>query len=666
MRKIFLWAIIIFLIWPFSGKAAVLDSAYPRLANYFLKWSISDQEAKDLAKWDLLVLDMEVAENSRKQLLEIRRLNPRVVILAYLTSQEILDEVDGYSASYLRQALDSQIIDGWRLKDASGRLVVNWPQTHMLNLTEAAPRDFLGRRFNDYLPEFVNSQIKASGLFDGVFYDNIWGDVAWVNGGNLDFNNDGLAESPAEANALWAAGVKKMLTKTRSLVGPDFIIVGNGRVYDGYQSLLNGMMLENFPSSWENGGTWSGSMSTYLRLPALNQAPPVNIINVYKPNQQDYQNMRFGLASALLGSGFYSFDYDVSSHNQTWWYDEYEVDLGAAQGAAYNLLGGQDQSLRPGLWRRDFQRGLALVNSTAQEQRYVFDKENLEKIKGEQAPLVNSGEKISYLKLAPRDGIILWKRNTSIKNFSFTNGYFYRVFNAAGESVQNGFFSYLGSFPGEEQIINASEGGILSGGAGQVKIYQGDRLALSFRPYDQLFKGRLNLSVSFKGDLLDRLAIGPNQAGGPQVRIFSPDGRLRSSFFAYDKNLRSGVQVALGDINGDGEAELITGPGKGEKPLVKIFSLTGELKGSFLAYDEKFLGGVSVAVADVWGDSRAEIITAPGPGGGPQVRIFFSNGQAIHSFFAYDKSYHGGIQVTASDLNEDGRPEILVGLKNFY
>ncbi len=87
---------------------------------------------------------------------------------------------------------------------------------------------------------------------------------------------------------------------------------------------------------------------------------------------------------------------------------------------------------------------------------------------------------------------------------------------------------------------------------------------------------------------------------------------------------------------------------------------------SFLAYDKNFKGGVSVAIGDVNGDSKEEIVTAPGLGGGPQIRIFNYQGKALNSFFAYDKNYRGGIRVTVSDINTDGQVEILAGIKNFY
>ncbi len=661
--------IILVLFWPLALRAAALKTDYPRLANYFLKWEISSGEVAELAKWDLLVLDMETQENSREQILKIRELNPKIVLLAYLTTQEIMDNPSEYNNDFLRRELFSRIADGWWAREASGKKVSNWPGTSMLNLSDGAAFDSEGKRFNDYLPEFITNRLQATGLWDGVFLDNVWGDVAWVAGGtNLDLDNDSQAETPAETNQLWVDGVKKTLSKTRSLVGNDFIMVGNGRVYDGYQSILNGMMLENFPSSWENGGTWAGSMATIWRLPSLNQNPNFSIVNAYDKIQENYQKLRFSFTSALLGEGFFSFDYDVTSHGQTWWYDEYDINLGPAQSAAYNLLADKGTTPGAGLWRRDFKRGLVLVNSTDKEQSYLFAKEDLQKIKGTQDSAINSGQRVNYLKLAPKDGVILLKRNTDIKNSPFANGYFYRVFNQDGQQAQSGFFSYLSAFAGEAEIIATDDDNSeidLMAATGQVSLYQDGRILFKFQPYGANFKAGINLAARVSDGYIRQIVTGP-KTGGPQVRLFTPSGQLKGDFFAYDKKFRGGVSVALGDVDSDGQDEIITGPGADLEPLVKIFSLSGKLEGSFLAYDKKFRGGVSVALGDVDGDGQAEIITGPGKGGGPQVRIFDSNGQAEKSFFAFDSSFHGGIRVTSDDLDSDGLAEILVGLKNFY
>jgi len=670
MKKIIPLAVAVCLLWPLGSQAAALPASCPRLANYFLRWSITDSEAQELAKWDLLILDMEVQENSPEQLKEIRSLNPNVIILAYLTSQEIISDIDDYDDAYLRRELYSGIDNEWWLKDAQGNRISNWPGTNMLNLTDESPTDDYGRRFNDYLPEFVVNKLQSAGVWDGVFYDNTWGDVAWINNSNLDFNNDGRAEGTAQADNLWAAGFKKMLAKTRALAGPEFVIIGNGRVYDGYQGIINGMMLESFPSTWENGGTWSGSMKTYLKLPTVNASPSLPVINVYDKNQANYKKVRFGLTSTLLGDGFFSYDYDVTNHGQTWWYDEYDFDLGPARSQPYNLIPGAGSDIKAGLWRRDFKNGLAIVNSTNAAQTYIFSKEDVSHFLGSQDMSVNNGARINYLKLGAQDGVVLSKKSVSLNNSPFTNGYFYRVFSSSGLQTQGGFFSFISNFPGEAEafVVSGFDDGSsrMYASAGQINIYRDGKKIINFKPYDNLFKGQLSFDGRVEDNAFSRIVVGPGSGGGPQVRVFSGSGKLQGSFFAYDKNSRGGVNVALGDVDGDGQDEIVTGPGKGLEPLVKIFSLQGKERASFLAYDKKFFGGVNIAVGDLNGDNQAEIVASPASGGGPQIRIFSGTGRALGGFFAYDKIWRGGIKVSISDVDGDGRAEILAGLKNFY
>ncbi|MDD4902835.1 MAG: hypothetical protein PHE24_06955, partial [Patescibacteria group bacterium] len=79
------------LVWPFYGSAytGTVQTDYPKLANYYLRWDIPNTEVDNLAKWDVLVLDMEVQHNSLANLRKLRQLNPNIIILAYITSEEI-------------------------------------------------------------------------------------------------------------------------------------------------------------------------------------------------------------------------------------------------------------------------------------------------------------------------------------------------------------------------------------------------------------------------------------------------------------------------------------------------------------------------------------------------------------------------------------------------
>src|SRR5207244_12209577 len=95
------------------------------------------------------------------------------------------------------------------------------------------------------------------------------------------------------------------------------------------------------------------------------------------------------------------------------------------------------------------------------------------------------------------------------------------------------------------------------------------------------------------------------------------------SFYAYSSGFTGGVFVAAGDVNGDVKADIITGAGAGGGPHVRVFSgATGGLLSEFFPYDGAFRGGVRVAAGDVDGDGHADVITGPGPGGGPEVTVF--------------------------------------------
>lgn len=195
----------------------------------------------------------------------------------------------------------------------------------------------------------------------------------------------------------------------------------------------------------------------------------------------------------------------------------------------------------------------------------------------------------------------------------------------------------------------------------QLKIIRFDGgVFKSFFPYSPTFKGPINVAVgNVDEDSKEEIVTGAGFGGGPHVRIFNIDGQVKGQFFAFDKNLRSGVTVSLGDTDGDGQLEIITGAGKGTKPEVRIYSKDGKLISSFLAYSERFLGGVNVASGDIDADGIDEIVTGPGFGGGPHVRVFRKDGFILKQFFAFNPETRVGAQVAVGDLNNDSIKEIV-------
>jgi hypothetical protein len=203
------------------------------------------------------------------------------------------------------------------------------------------------------------------------------------------------------------------------------------------------------------------------------------------------------------------------------------------------------------------------------------------------------------------------------------------------------------------------------GGDPLVTVYGRNHTRLfRFRAYDQPIPGGVRVATGdVTGDGVKDVVTAPGPGAPPNVRVFDGrTGRRVASFLAYTSTFTGGVFVAVGDVNRDGRADVITGPDVGAQPMVKAFSgadLTSTLR-SFSAYATGFKGGVRVAAADVDGDGHADIITGPGPRGGATVKVFDGASGGLMSSFATSLPGPGqGVYVGAGDTDGDGLAEIV-------
>lgn len=145
------------------------------------------------------------------------------------------------------------------------------------------------------------------------------------------------------------------------------------------------------------------------------------------------------------------------------------------------------------------------------------------------------------------------------------------------------------------------------------------------------------------------------------LTVYNTDGVVTQTLEVALYNDTGGATAATGDTNGDGEPEFLIGNGYGNKPEVRIISLEGKELKRFFAFDEGVDYGLNVAACDLDRDGRAEIIAALQAGGAPEVRIFHSDGTpyAPHRFFAYDESFKGGVSVGCGDVDHNGALEII-------
>jgi fibronectin-binding autotransporter adhesin len=260
-----------------------------------------------------------------------------------------------------------------------------------------------------------------------------------------------------------------------------------------------------------------------------------------------------------------------------------------------------------------------------------------------------------------------------------------RVFDAVTRAQKFNFLAYPASFTGGVRVASADVNGdgypdiVTAPGKGTVavvKVFSGataaghmPKLLYQFKPYGG-FTGGVFVAVGgdVNGDHIPDIITAPAAGRAPVVNIFSgANGSLLSSFLAFGSTFKGGVTVAAGDVNGDGTLDIVAGMATGA-PRVRVFDaathaqLSGAI-GNFLAYAKTFTGGVFVAAGDVNGDGRAEVITGPGPGLAPTVKVFTPTTVAAPRVLAaFAATAKKGVRVATADLDGDGILEILAAL----
>lgn len=227
-----------------------------------------------------------------------------------------------------------------------------------------------------------------------------------------------------------------------------------------------------------------------------------------------------------------------------------------------------------------------------------------------------------------------------------TNEFFpYDIFEG-GANIASG---NLDSDSSTEIVTGTAFGG---GGRTIINVHDTDgKLKNKFFAYGEVFRGGVDVAVAdVDGDGKQNIITAAGPGGGPHIKVFKPDGTLISEFLAYGSNFRGGVYIAAADMDGDGKAEIVTGPGAGGGPHVRVFNNVGVVQKELFAYDAGFTGGVDVAAFGVVNTLPGGFVTAPGATGGPHIKVFDSSAKLTNEFMAYDSSASNGVRIAAGNL----------------
>jgi uncharacterized protein (TIGR03437 family) len=319
--------------------ATARNGAFPRIGNIWIGDYTLNTAPNQAAQTQIFFGPGGITAS---QAVALRAQEPSVLILPSVNAQETTGGTPAVPNSYL-------------LKDVNGNPIEDWPGNFLLNLTLPEVATFLAQyAFEQY---FTNANLA----FDGIFWDNfhttipnVYYDYLGV-AHQVDANGDGIPDDQVTLNAAWSQGMYTLIDDFDSLA-PNAYVAGHiGQVppspdvlaaFNGESFTFNALQVREGAFSFD---TLLGMYNQWMaggRQPAIatvQSSPPSQIAYGYGYRQLQnmlpstvqfaqsfYPNMRFGLALALLNDGFSIYDFGDIAQPVTWWYDEYNFNLGAA------------------------------------------------------------------------------------------------------------------------------------------------------------------------------------------------------------------------------------------------------------------------------------------------------------------------------------------------
>jgi hypothetical protein len=390
---------------------------FPRLGGYLIGSPQNYEDAgyqSQIARLNVAILNVWPGWNgfytrsSVQQVAQsIKAINPNTLLFLY----QDINELQGSPPAAWQTLFGQLNSNHWWLTSSglSGALVAStWGNGFdILNTTTGSAKDASGERYIDWEAKYNAATFGAPNpAIDGFYTDNVF----WKPRVDGDWNLSGAVQSRNDAatQAFFRQGYVAYFNDLKALM-PGKYQLGNtsdwgqsNTTITEYVGQLSGGVMEaliGYSYSPETWGGWKEMMAEYRKIMGAMAQPALAIFH-QNGSPTDYQSFRYGFASCLMDEAYYYFSAN-NSYAGVNWFDEFNHPLGAETSPPSTT------AWQNGVYRRDFQNGIALVNPKGNGAQTVTLETTFMRISGSQAPSVNNGQQTSTVTLNDRDGIIL-------------------------------------------------------------------------------------------------------------------------------------------------------------------------------------------------------------------------------------------------------------------
>lgn len=147
------------------------------------------------------------------------------------------------------------------------------------------------------------------------------------------------------------------------------------------------------------------------------------------------------------------------------------------------------------------------------------------------------------------------------------------------------------------------------------------------------------------------------------VAFYDASGKRTRSLRPFPSSSGT-TAVSAGDVDGDGDIDVVAGSGRGSSPRVRVFDTSGRRWQEFAPYLHSIRSGVDLAVGDVDGDGQRDIVTVPDGGDIGRVRTHTYDASRrrfmMRATFTPRAFWRRGWNLLLDDLDGDGAADLML------